>query len=458
VPLARLSTFLLGPSERRLPERVRLAIRQLQDESERLTGWIQLAVALLFGSLWAISPKVASGAAALPVPLALATYLVLTVIRLVWSYRRRLPEWSLAVSVLFDMTLLLVVIWSFHLSYGQPPSFFLKAPTLLYVFIFVALRALRFDARFVLLAGGMAALGWGLLMLYVVLAEPGNPMITRNYVTYLTSNSILLGAEFDKIISILTFALILAVAIARAKALLLRAVSEGFAARQLARFFDAGVAQQIKSAEREIEAGMGELRDAAILSLDLRGFTRLAAERPPQETVRLLADYQSRLVPIIQRHGGAVDKFLGDGILASFGAVRPSRRPAAEALAALDAIMAAAAGWEAERAAAGLPAPQVNGALAAGRVLFGAVGDESRLEVTVIGDAVNLAAKLEKQNKALGTRALTDAASYRQALAEGYRPPAVCRPLAGQRVGGLEDPLDLVVLAERSLSIELSTI
>ncbi|MFP3386859.1 adenylate/guanylate cyclase domain-containing protein, partial [Tritonibacter sp. SIMBA_163] len=79
-------------------------------------------------------------------------------------------------------------------------SFYLKAPTLLYVFIFIALRALRFEARFVLAAGLTAAAGWALLVLYVVTVNPEDPMITRNYVTYLTANSVLLGAEFDKII------------------------------------------------------------------------------------------------------------------------------------------------------------------------------------------------------------------------------------------------------------------
>ncbi len=443
---SRLRSFLFGPATASLPQRVQDAIRQQQDQSERLTGWIQLAVVLLFGTLWAISPKTATGLHALPVPIALAAYLVLTTIRLVWSYRRRLPDWSLALSVVFDMGLLLVLIWSFHLTYAQPPSFYLKAPTLLYVFIFIGLRALRFDARFVLLAGVVAAAGWGLMVLYVVWVEPGNPMITRNYVAYLTSNSILLGAEFDKIISILTFSAILSVAIGRAKLLLLRAVTEGLAARELSRFFDAGVAARIKGAERAIEAGMGELRDAAVLSLDLRGFTKLASERPPAETVKLLSDYQALLVPLIQNHGGAVDKFLGDGILASFGAVNDSDHPAAQALTALEAIMAAAGRWQRERQAAGLPAPRVNGAMAAGQVLFGAIGDTSRLEYTVIGDTVNLASKLEKQNKVVGCAALADGPSYDLALAQGYRPGATHRRLADQMVAGVTAPMELVIL------------
>ena len=99
------------------------------------------------------------------------------------AYRGRLPGWLLSLSVVIDMALLLGLIWSFHLQYNQPPSFYLKAPTLLYVFIFIALRALRFEARYVVMSGLVAAIGWGFMIGYVVVAEVGNPMITRDYIT-----------------------------------------------------------------------------------------------------------------------------------------------------------------------------------------------------------------------------------------------------------------------------------
>jgi adenylate cyclase len=258
---------------------------------------------------------------------------------------------------------------------------------------------------------------------------------------------VLLGAEFDKIISILVVTALIAAALYRAKDLLVRAVSEQTAARELSRFFAPEIAARIKGAEDHIRAGAGEMREAAILNLDLRGFTRLAGALPPQEVMRLLAEYQQRMVPVIRHHGGSIDKFLGDGIMATFGAVRPSQRPAAEALAALEAVMVEAAAWEAESEAAGRRCPRVNAAVATGRVLFGAVGDDTRLEYTVIGDAVNLAAKLEKHNKELGVRALCDRASYERAVAQGFTPAAATTPVAGARIAGLEEPIDLVVVA-----------
>ena len=228
----------------------------------------------------------------------------------------------LAISTVADIGLLIGLIFSFHLEYQQPPSFSLKAPTLLYVFIFIAIRALRFEARYVLLSGLAAAAGWGA-------SSGGETMITRNYVTYLTSNSILLGAEFDKIISILVVTGLLTVAIIRARGMLIRSVQERSAASALSRFFSPAVAGQIRESGEEIHAGEGVSRDAAILTTDIRGFTRLARELEPATVIRLLTAYQAIVVPIIQRHGGVIDKFLGDGILATFGAAEDTETAAA---------------------------------------------------------------------------------------------------------------------------------
>ena len=432
-----------------LPQRIGDAIRKQQDDSERLIGWIQLLVVVTFGTLYALTPKTFTSAAKFaPVPYALAAYFGFTLLRLVLAYRGRLADWLLSLSVVVDMTLLLCLIWSFHLQYNQPPSFYLKAPTLLYVFIFIALRALRFEARFVIMSGLVAAVGWGFMIAYVVAAEPGNPMITRNYVTYLTSNSILLGAEFDKIISIVVVTLILALAIYRARRLLVRAVAAGAAQRDLARFFAPEIAARITAAEQQVRAGEGELRDAAILTTDIRGFTRLAQRLAPTEVIALLTEYQARICPIIYRHGGSVDKFLGDGILATFGAAIPSETYAADALAAADAVIAEGMAWAEERRAAGLEPLAIAASATTGRVVFGAVGDEARLEYTVIGDAVNLAAKLDKHSKVERARGLTTAETHALAVAQGYRPPAPRPVRAARPVEGVASPVDIVVLAE----------
>jgi adenylate cyclase len=97
--------------------------------------------------------------------------------------------------------------------------------------------------------------------------------------------------------------------------------------------------------------------------------------------------------------------------------------------------------------AEGRPCVPVNAAVAAGRVVFGAVGEKDRLEYTVIGEAVNLAAKLEKHNGALGSRALATRHAYDLARQQGYRPGEPIREVPAARIEGVHRPVDLVRLA-----------
>lgn len=445
---ARPDGVVSGRETVSLPAPVRAAISVQQESSEILIGWIQLAVVVGFGSLYALSPKAFPPEAELrPIPWVLGAYGAFTLLRLYLAYRRRLAPWFLALSVVADVVLLLGTIWSFHVQYMQPAAFYLKAPTVLYLFIFIAIRTLRFEPSYVILSGVAAATGWVVMVVYAVFLDGMGAPVTRDYVQYLTTNAILIGAEFDKIVSILVVTAILAIAIVRARGLLTRAVQESLAARELSRFFARDVADRITDLDRAVELGRGEVREAAILYVDIRGFSGIATEIPPDALLDLLSDYQHVVVPLIQEHGGSIDKFLGDGIMATFGATRVGGTPEADALRAVDAVTAAAAEWRRRRDAAGLVAPVIGTAVAAGPVVFGAVGDDTRLEYTVIGAAVNLAAKLEKHTKAEGVRALTDRTTYERARAQGYARQAAPEIRPRRAVVGLEQPMDLVVLA-----------
>ena len=437
-----------GSLHDQLPERVKASLREQQNAGEQLVGWLQLAVVFLFGILYTAAPKTFTPDSPFePVPWFLSVYLLLTVGRLILAYRRSLHVYLLYLSIIVDIGLLLGMIWAFHRQYQQPATFYLKSPTLLYVFIFISLRALRFEARYVLAAGIVAAVGWILLAVYAAWSAGGFEPITRDYVHYMTSNSMLIGAELDKVITILTVTVILAVAITRARDLLISTVVESAAAHDLARFFAPEIARQITSAEQVVAVGQGQVREAAILNTDIRGFTAIAARVEPNELMQLLAEYQSRLVPIIMRNGGSIDKFMGDGIMATFGAAAPSERYAADALRAAEQIATEVASWKHDAAFGAKPVLAVGAAVSTGRVVFGAVGDESRLEYTVIGEAVNRCAKLEKHTKTLRAAALCSAADHRIAVAQGYRPQQPQPVLKNCSVEGLPEPIDIVVLA-----------
>ncbi len=436
-------------SSEQLPERVTGLIRAREDESERLIGTVQLALVALFAVLFFLARRpVDAGMPILdPVPIALAGYAVFTVLRMALASRGVLPGVMVVLSILVDIALLMLLIWSFHLQYAQPAAFSLKVPTFIYIFVFIALRALRFDSRYVLITGVAAASGW-LMMVTAAIWTDGASAITRNFGTYLTSNKVLVGAEFDKIFTVLLVTAILALAVRRARAMLVMATREEAAGREIRRFLSGGVADAIVKSDELVEAGTAVERDAAIVMLDIRGFTRLASMRSPRETVAILTSFHGAIVPIVHSHGGVIDKFLGDGVMITFGAVKSSPTAVADALRALDAIMIEAERWQDRTAGqtAGLGLT-VNGAAAAGPVVFATLGNRDRLEFTVIGDAVNLAAKLEKHNKAEGSRALSSAAAFDAAVRQGYSPPAPPRRIPARLIGGVADPMDLVILA-----------
>lgn len=428
-----------------LPARVEAAIAKQQYESELLVGFAQLAIAAglaisYLGSPAGFSPDAPVKAA----PLGMSLFVILVLLRLYYAYTGQLKPWFIGFSTVAEMAVLMGTIWAYHVQFEQQATIYLKHTAFLYVFILIALRALRFEPIWVAISGITGAIGWIALVWYALTTAKTNPL-TWDYVTYATSAKTHLGSEFDKVLAALVVAGVLALSLYRARRILVQSVTQTHAAADLSLFFDQDVAERITGADTAATAGQGELRQAAILFTDMRGFTAAASAMTPGELIALLGEYQRLLIPIIQEHGGSIDKFMGDGILASFGAVNPSDTYAADAFAAVDAIMQAASEWQAARRKKGLIAPGVGAGLAAGEVVFGVIGHGKRLEYTVIGDAVNLAAKLEKHNKAEQSRALSTKSALQAAAAQGYPEPVRKEVRVQRRVGGVEHPLDLVV-------------
>jgi len=386
-----------------LPPRVLSRIQRQQDSSEILISWTQLIIVTAWAALYALAPKTFSDTAAFePVPVALATYFAFTVIRMILAYRRSLPDWLLYFSAVFDMVVLYALIWSFHLQYEQPPSFYLKAPTLLYVFIFIALRALHFEARFVLASGFAAAAGWLLMLGYAIEMPVEGARITRDYVEYMTSNNVLIGAEFDKVISILMVTGVLALALVRARDLLVRSVVESTTAQDLSRFVPSQVVQQVRLSDRELAAGQGEVREATILFTDLEGFSTLSEAVTPPEIIATLNEYFSVVAAPIENRGGVINQFQGDAILASFNLPEADPDHAARAVEAALEIQRV---LQEHTFASGLKLRSRIG-INSGEVVGGLVGTAERVNYTVHGDDVNLAARLEQLNKEHQTRIL----------------------------------------------------
>lgn len=427
-----LAEFVFGKwADRRLPDRVGRAIARQEVQSEILIGWVQLLLVGFFIALYALAPKTSAGTPFTPVPYVLAAYLVFTLFRLAFAYRGRLPAWFLFASIVVDTGLLIGLIWSFHLQYGQPASFYLKAPTLLYVFIFISLRMLRFDPLYVIASGIAAASGW-LILLWYALAHDG--VVTRDYVRYLTSNVILIGGEVDKIITILLVTAILAVALVRAHRLLVQAVTDATVARDLTRFVAPEVAQRITGGDREIEPGDGEVTRATILFCDIERFSAIAERLSPEALMATLNDYFAAVAAIVDENEGVITMFQGDAILITFNSARANPDHAACALRTALAIQALSA----ERFGPEGLALKTRCGLNTGTCVSGAVGAPDRLYFTVYGDEVNVAARLEQLNKEFGTYVLATESCIGEA---GVGFP--CRPIGAVTVRGRSQPVSV---------------
>lgn len=146
----------------------------------------------------------------------------------------------------------------------------------------------------------------------------------------------------------------------------------------------------------------GERREICLLFSDIRGFTTLSESLPPEEVTRLLDRYFSRMVASIHAHGGTLDKFMGDGIMAFFGAPQPRDNPCADAFAAGQAMLAALAEFNRELAAEGRAPLTIGIGLHYGAAVVGYIGAADRHEYTAIGDAVNAASRIEGLTKEAG--------------------------------------------------------
>ena len=177
-----------------------------------------------------------------------------------------------------------------------------------------------------------------------------------------------------------------------------RLAREEVARANYSRFLPEYVVKQMLENPDSFKLG-GVSQTITILFADIRGFTRISEHAPPERIVNLLNRYFSAMTDIIFAHGGTLDKYLGDGLMALFGAPTATPDDANNALNAAVAMQRRVLGINVELSNEGLPEIGVGMGLHTGEVVVGYIGSERRSEYTAIGDAVNTCSRLESNAK-----------------------------------------------------------
>uniref|UniRef100_A0A7V4G7M5 Adenylate/guanylate cyclase domain-containing protein n=1 Tax=Desulfobacca acetoxidans TaxID=60893 RepID=A0A7V4G7M5_9BACT len=172
-----------------------------------------------------------------------------------------------------------------------------------------------------------------------------------------------------------------------------------------ARYVSPSVVETLSAHPERLELG-GEEVEVTVLFADLEGFTHISETMSPQDLIRLLNEYFSPMTRIIMAHQGTLDKYIGDAIMALWGAPLALPDHAQRACRTALEMQAAMAELQGEWAKRGLPLLAARVGIHSGPVIAGNVGSRERFNYTVLGDTVNLASRLEGVNKVYGTRIL----------------------------------------------------
>lgn len=180
----------------------------------------------------------------------------------------------------------------------------------------------------------------------------------------------------------------------------------------------------------------GEVRELTVVFTDLADFTS-QMERLGASTVPLLNEYMSHMVPVVRRYGGYLNKFLGDGLMFFFGAPRPSATHARDAILTVLDMYKELDTLNVTLVERGLPKLEMRAGISTGPMVVGDAGSDDACDYTVLGDAVNLGARLESANKHLGTCVLMSADTARQVESD-----VLLRPVGRLKIIGREEPVD----------------
>jgi len=385
--------------------------------------------------------------------------IILTFILLGWLQLRaaRVGQSRLELFLIFADLALLTMAFTISNPFRPeeiPTAFNYRFDNFIFFFLFLALGTLAYSWRTVWAIGFWTACLWGIGLLGVSLLGTEIPGLTQasNEIYKdnelmrwgLDPNGLQLTERIEEIVAILMVAVILGLKGARSNRLLMEQANIAAERANLSRYFPSTLVDSLASTDHDIGAVRNQ--EVAVLFTDIVGFTEYAESTTPEAVMALLRDYHSMVEAAVFQNGGTLDKYLGDGAMATFGTPEAGPNDAQNALNAAQLILQETDKLNTSRSALGQDPIKVSVGLHFGVVTLGDVGSARRLEFTVIGDTVNVASRLEAASRELDCNCVVSDALMRKAmpsdLEEGDEPAGfAAKP--GLKIRGRQNTIDV---------------
>ncbi|MGF1475575.1 MAG: adenylate/guanylate cyclase domain-containing protein [Geminicoccaceae bacterium] len=368
-----------------------------------------------------------------------------------FALQQRHPDWQFLpyAFILLDCLLLGYTLLSPGRTYPSewPWQMVLRQPSFLYFYLMLAVAALSFRPTYMLWTGCCIAGVWA-LGAYMIIQDPGAvttlldegeaPTDANFLEGYLRPTYVHLDDLAVRLFVTFVVTGILAVGVWQNRKLLYQEVEAARQRSNLSRY----VAPQMVDELAATDEPWARVRKqtVAVLFADLRGFTRLSHDMSPEQVVELLRGLHRRLAEAVFAHQGCIDKFMGDGVMVTFGSARARDDDCIRALTCGLAMLDQIRAWNEERRTAGEDLVRIGVGIDAGEAVIGDIGGVDRFEFAVIGDAVNLASRLERMTRDIDVDLIVSDAVVQECAGEpGLR--ARLKREAPVSVRGLAEPL-----------------
>ncbi|MEM9625126.1 MAG: adenylate/guanylate cyclase domain-containing protein [Pseudomonadota bacterium] len=352
------------------------------------------------------------------------------------------------------LSYLLIVPNPYELE-GWSPQMNLRAPGFLYLGVFLVYMALSYKPALVIWAGIAAICSWSIGYLWVLNLPDTLTFSSRDVLDsglsleealhrVLDPKAVGLPRWISQVVFLMAVTLILTLTVWRSRQLVRRQVAAEAQRSSLSRYFSPNIVRELTTNGQSLD--QPKLQRVAVLFADMVGFTAISERLEPYELLELLRAFHGRLAKTAITHGGTVDKYIGDAIMVHFGTPETSRDDPVRALRCAADMIAEIEAWNTRRVTAGLGPIGIGIGLHYGDVIVGNIGDNRRLEYTVLGDPVNVASRLEALTRKLRATLVTSASVIDAVRENDVDPLSILpnlRPGDAETVRGRTAPIEI---------------